>query len=189
MSYIYRKIGEELSGLVCRDEVDTVATEHGKKFESQGIIEVGKQLGIEFVVTQKLITAPDSRFSCTPDFLILHNESIDKKFWNVSTGEIKCPFSYDSYVGLARCKTPADVKKENKSYYFQVLDQMDNCDCIYGYLGIYHPYFKFGNLNIIQFRKLLLREDFALLKQRKQMAVEKFNEVREELFNLKYQPA
>lgn len=186
MSYLYRKLGEESTGLPCRDEVNSIATEHGHKFESEGLVKFGKAKGLEYLVTQTLIVQPDSRFSCTPDALIVHSESEDKLSYNVSTVEMKAPYSYDAYVGLALCKTPADVKKENKIYYAQVLFQMDLCDALKGYLCIYQPFFRFGQMNIVEFRKKDLLEDFRILKERKILFEQKFNEVREELFNLKY---
>lgn len=186
MSYIYRKVGEELTGLPCRDQVDSIATEHGHKFEEPAIKLFAEIKGINILVTQKLIFAPDTRCSCTPDVIIPISESEDKLFWQVETGEVKCPLSYDAYIGLARCKTPEDIKKENKIYYWQKLDQMDNCDALKGYFIIYHPFFKAGGINIVDFRKKDLILDFKLLKERKLSAVAKFNEVRDELLNLKY---
>src|SRR4029077_12781748 len=53
--YVLRKVYEELSGLPSKDPVNTVATEHGHKFEPEGIREYGISIGLEFVVVQKLI--------------------------------------------------------------------------------------------------------------------------------------
>lgn len=188
--YIYRKVGEEITGTPCKDEVDTKATEWGKKYENEGIIEVGKKMGWQFVVTQKLIVIPDTRLGCTPDFLVLLNESTDKQFWNVETGEIKCPPSFDNYIAFARCKTPQDVYKvpgDGKKWFWQAVDQMNNCGALKGYLGIYNPMFKESgtHLNIVTFRKVELLKEFKLLNERNQWADDKFNEVRNEMLNIK----
>ena len=184
LSYLYRKVGEEASGLPARDNVDTVATEWGKKTEPEAIVEFGKSKGLEFMIVQKLICRPDSRFGCTPDALIIHNESIDKQFYNVSTVEVKCPFSFDSSVALFLCKSPADVKKQNKEYFHQVLFQMELCDSLIGYLVIYQPMFRVNKMNVIEFRKLHLREDFKLLKERMDGALVKYNEIRNQIIGL-----
>lgn len=182
ISYTYRKVYEELSGLPSKDEVNTRATEHGHKFESDGIKAYGDSVGLDFVVTQKLIRKEGSRFACTPDFLIIHNESTDKMFWNVTTGEVKCPLG-ENFIALARCRTPDQVYKVNKIYFWQVIFQMDACDCINGLLIIYNPFVKVGKLNVIEFRKLQLREQFKLVTERKIVAENFFNEVRDEFLN------
>src|SRR5258707_6629249 len=105
LSYIYRKVGEELSGLPCRDEVDTNATRHGNLYEPEAIQKFGEREGLQFVVTQKLIHNPETRFSCTPDALIINKENIDELSYNVSTLEVKCPSSYDAYISLCLCET------------------------------------------------------------------------------------
>lgn len=186
MSYTYRKIGEEMTGFACRDEVDTKATEWGHTYEAEGIKAFQQAKEVEFIVTQKLITEEGSRFGSTPDFLVPLMKSADGLYYDVITGEVKCPPSYDKYIALARCRTPAQVKATNKEYFWQVIDQMYNCDALRGFLVIYHPLFKTGGLNIIEFRKLLLREEFKLMEERKKIAIATFNEVREEMFNLKF---
>lgn len=183
INYIYRKVGEEMTGVACKDEVDTSATRHGLLYEPEAIKKFGDLKGLEFVVTQCLITQPESRFGCTPDLIIPVSYSKAKKSYDVITGEVKCPVSYDAYIGLFLCNTPQDVKKEEKKYYWQVLDQMDNCDCLRGYLIVYHPLFKAGQMKIIEFRKVELVNDFKLLKERKQMALAKFNEIRAKLLS------
>lgn len=189
MSYTYRKVGEELTGLPCRDEVDTKATEWGHRYEDENIRKFKEAMGVEFIVTQKLITEPGSRFGSTPDAILPLLKSEDNLHYNVATLEAKCPPSYDNYIALARCRTPIQIKAVNKIYYWQVIDQMYNCDALRGFLSIYHPLFKAGGLNIVEFRKLELRTEFKLMEERKKIAIATFNEVREELLNLKFQPA
>lgn len=181
-SYIYRKIYEELSGLPSKDEINSKATEHGHKYEAEGIREYGNSVGLEFVVVQKLIHEEGTRFSSTPDFLVRHNESIDKLYWNVTTGEVKCPLGA-KFIAAARCKTPQDVYKLDKQYFWQPIWQMDACDALNGLLIIYNPFVKVGKLNVINFRKLELRAEFKLVAERKIQAEKYFNEVRDEFLN------
>lgn len=181
ISYVYRKVGEEVSGIVAKDEIDNSSTRHGLLHEPDAIRLFGQKMGLKFVVTQCLITEPNSRFGCTPDLIIPVSYSASKKAYNVITGEVKCPISYDAYIGLFMCDTPEDVKKEDKRYFWQVIDQMHNCDCLKGYLIVYHPFFKAGQMKIIEFRKLHLIAEFKLLEERKKMAEQKFIEVRAKL--------
>ena len=186
MSYIYQKVGEELTG-VSVDEEDAVETEAmrwGLFYESEALQKFGKMKGLDFLIVQQLITVPDTRFGSTPDGLVVHNESADGTAYNVSTVEVKCFPTYNRYIPLALAKTPADVRKVNSTVYWQVIDQMDNCDCLIGYLVVYHPKFKAGNLSVIEFKKSALLEEFRFLKERKRMATEKFEEVREKLISL-----
>jgi hypothetical protein len=182
-SYIYRKVGEELTGLPCRNEISTAATEHGNMYENEGLIAFASKMNLDFLVTQKLITEEGSRMSSTPDALIVMNESVDKTMYNVSTVEVKCPLSYDAFISLWRCKTPERVRSVEPKYYWQVLHQMYVCDCLVGYLVIYHPFFKVGKLNVIEFRKINLQADFKLLNQRANEAIALFNTVRDEMMN------
>jgi hypothetical protein len=182
MSYIKRKIFEELSGLPSKEQVNTISTEHGHKYESEGIMEYGKSKGLEFVVTQKLIKEPGSRFGSTPDFIIVHNKSSDGLSYNVSTGEIKCPQG-EAFIGLAMCKTPEDVKKLEPKYYWQVIDQMAACDALIGHFVVYNPFVRVGKLHSVEFRKINLVPEFKLLKERNQLTIAKFEEIRDLFLN------
>lgn len=181
LNYIYRKVGEELTGLPCRKEVSTEATEHGHIYEPEGIRAFGLKMGIEFLVTQKLITNTDKRQGSTPDAIWVHNESTDKLSYNVSTLEQKCPPTYDNYIKLWKCKTPADVKKVEPKYYWQVIHQMMVCDCLKGYFSVFHPFFKVGQLNIVEFRKIELATEFKLAAERGRQAMQLFEETRNEM--------
>jgi hypothetical protein len=183
ISYIYQKVGEELTGLAAMNEIDTDATRWGLQYENEAIEKFGKAKGLEFIVTQKIIGDPDERFSSTPDGIWVHNESTDANHYNVSTLEVKCPPTYNAYIGLCLCETPQDLKIENKQYYWQVIDQMLVCDALYGYFIAYHPSFSAGNMQIIEFRKLHLMEEFKALKKKKEWALEKFNETRTKMLS------
>lgn len=183
MSYVYEKVGEELTGkpAVEYDAIDTDGMRWGHLYEKEAITKFGQLKGLDYLIVQQLITVPETRFGSTPDALIVHAESVDGTAHNVSTVEVKCFPTYNKFIPLALCKTPADVKKVNSDLYWQVLDQMDNCDCLIGYSVSYHPEFRAGNLSVVEFRKINLVKDLQFLQARKKMASEKFDEIRSQL--------
>ena len=179
MNYLYRKIGEELSGLPCKDDIDNAATKHGNLYEPEALRLFADMNKLPFLITQSLISPIDSRFSCTPDAIIIKNETQDS--YAVETVETKCPYSFDAYIKLFMCENPGDVLKVEKKYFWQVIDQMYICDALMGYLVIYQPMFKAGKIKVIPFRKLDLLPFFKTLKERKELAEAKFIEVRDKL--------
>lgn len=188
MTYIYHKAGEEITGKTTAEDdvIEDENTEWGKEHEPAAIREFGKNKNIDFLVTQKMIFDPEGRFSSTPDAIWIHGKSVLKaNEYNVSTLEVKCPRKYHRFIPLYRCKTPEALKAFNKIYYWQVLDQMYNCDSAVGYFACYHPLFPEGkNLSIIEFRKIELWDDFKLMKQRKQIALETFEEIRNDFMGI-----
>lgn len=186
MNYMYEKVGEELSGkpAVEYDAIDTDAMRWGRMYEKDALTKFGHLKGLEYLIVQQLIAVPETRFGSTPDALIPHSESTDGTAHNVSTVEAKCFPTYQNYIPLALCKTPAEIKKVNPSLFWQVLDQMDNCDCLIGYSVAYHPELMAGNLSVVEFRKINLVPELNLLKERKKMASEKFDEIREQLIKM-----
>lgn len=182
VNYIYEKVGEEVSGVPANYEVDTWETRWGLTNEGDAIKKFMATRGIEIVVTQKLITEPGSRFGSTPDFIFPIAKYNDK--WDVETGEVKCYPSYPHFIRCVLCNTPAELKAVDKKLYWQTMDQMDNCDAMRGNAVLYHPDFKVGGFKIIPFRKIDLTDDFKLLRERKRMASDKFDEFREKLMNI-----
>jgi hypothetical protein len=193
-SYLYRKVGEMLTNVTATSDLNTEATIHGLITEAEAVHKFKLKYGFEFIVVQPLISIPGTKYGSTPDGLIVLNESINEQMWNVRTVEVKCPFTYANFIALAMCKTPQDLKAENSDYYWQVLDQMDNCDCMHGYFIVYHPDFKAGNFHVIEFRKMQpegiekdkiikfpISKDIVFLKERKKMASEKIDELYLEL--------
>lgn len=184
LNYIYRKVGEVMTGMQSRQDISTAATEHGLVYEREGLIKFGEKMGLQSLLVQRLILDEDGMCGGTPDGLIVLNESTDGLSYNVQTCEIKCPISFDGYIRLFKCKTPEDLKKcgtEGRKYYYQCLHQMYLCDCLQGFFICYHPFFKSGQMNIIEFRKINLIPEFKLMNDRKQEAIKIFNQVREEL--------
>lgn len=182
MSYLYQKVGESVTGKVATEDeqIEDENTEWGRTYEPMAINTFGKHMGIEFLVTQKLIMNPEGRFSSTPDAIWVHGESVLKSDeYNVSTLEVKCPRKFPRFIPLHQCKTPADLKKYSKHYYWQTIDQMHQCDSATGYFMCFHPLFPEGkNFRIIQFNKVELWDDFKFLTQRKKIYEDKFWELR-----------
>ncbi len=180
LSYIHQKVGEQITGIgVDVDEqVEDENTQWGKEYEPAAIRRFGEIKEIEFLVTQKVIFDPDTRFSSTPDAVWIHGPSVLKADeYNVSTLEVKCPRKYPRFLELYMCKTPADLRKVSSKYYWQVMDQMYNCDSAVGYFACFHPLFPAGkNMKIIQFNKVEMWPEFKKMKDRKEEAVRLFDQ-------------
>lgn len=181
MTYIYHKVGEKVTKKSMATEDDVIEDENthwGRENEPMAIRKFGQKYGINFLVAQKLILDPESQFSSTPDAIWVHGASVIKTDeYNVSTLEVKCPRKFHKFIPLYKCKTPEDLKKFNKNYYWQVIDQMYNCDSAVGYFACFHPLFPEGkNMNVIEFKKIDLWPEFKKMKQRKEQAVRIFNE-------------
>lgn len=191
ISYIQRKVGEYITNKPATYEITNESMIHGLVHEPHAIQKFCQKMGIKYVVCQQLVTIEGTRYGCTPDALIIHSESTDQLSYNVSTVEVKCPPTYTAYVGLALCETPQDLKKENRQYYWQVIDQMLNCDTMKGYFIAHHPDFKEADMRIIEFRKMQkvgtdfpIAKDIQFLQERKKMADAKFDEIYQKLMKI-----
>lgn len=193
-SYLYRKVGELLTNVTATGELNTEATIHGLMNEATAVQKFAQVYGFKYIICQQLIAIPGTKFGSTPDGIIVLNESLDEQMYNVRNVEVKCPITYANFIALSLCKTPQDLKAENKEYYWQVLDQMDNCDCMIGYFVVYHPDFRAGNFHVIEFRKMQpygveqnkpvkfpIAKDLAFLKDRKVKASDYMDELYLEL--------
>jgi len=196
MSYIYRKVGEKISGRPAKDDVFVNATEHGLNYERDGLFAFSKKMVLEGKIkegtemkVQKLVI-DDENCGGTPDGIIILNTSQDGLYYNVRNVEIKCPVSFDGYIRAWKCKTPADLKRERPDWYWQTLHQMFICDCLDGYFVVYQPFFSKGGLNVIEFNKLAIvketgvngkTNDFKLIAERKKQAIEIFDNIYKEL--------
>lgn len=187
LSYIYQKVGEELTG--CTNERELPFDEDiewGKMYENEGIQAFGRKMGVNFLVTQKLISNPGERSASTPDAIWIHGEcKLTDDEYNVSTAEGKCPRTYHKFIQYCLCRTPMDLYKVSKPYFWQTIDQMAQCGAAVGYFFAYHPLFPAGsNLNIITFRKMELWDQFKLLADRKKQANRLFEEIRQKMQGL-----
>lgn len=188
MSYVYQKVGEMFTG-VCtatgEESIENENTAWGNMYEPEALNKFGLVKRLKYLVTQKVICDQGSKFSSTPDAIWVHGECLNKEEYNVSTVEVKCPPTYNNYIPLKRCKIPADLKKFSKKYYWQVLDQMDNCGSAVGYFMCYHPLFPEGaNYNIIEFKKMELWDDFKLMNQRKKDVLIQFDNIKQEVLSV-----
>lgn len=176
MSYIREKVGEAITRVPAEKEIDNDTTRHGILYEPEAIKKFGEKMGIEFLVTQKMICNPESMFSATPDCIWVKRENSDGLSYEVSCGEVKCFPTYSHYVEMAECETPEDVLKADDDVFWQIVAQMVECDCLVGYAIFYHPDFPEdkGGLRIIEFRKMALIDRFKFYMQRRNEAVGEF---------------
>lgn len=197
MRYVREKVGEELTGKSAKGDIDTDATRWGNFYEAEALNKFGLQMGLDFLVTQQLIADPQSRFGGTPDGLIVIRQSPDGTEYEVETVEIKCPPTFANYIELFECETPEDLKKANDDYYWQVLDQIDNCESLAGYFVPYHPDFKRGNMKILRIeanysvttskgKEFPVFQDLKRLREKKKEAEIKFDEIRAKLLKVEY---
>ncbi len=186
-TYIDQKLGEEMTGHVVSEEetpLDDENTVWGNMYEPHAINKFHEVNKIQFLVTQKLIHAPNSRFSSTPDGIWVHGLASNQVEFNVSTLEVKCPRKFHRFNKLFRCKKPLDLLKTEPKYFWQVIDQMENCDSAVGYFAVYHPLYPEGcNFRQIRFKKLELWDEFKLLHKRKEEAVNLMMEWMKEFVN------
>lgn len=191
--YVREKVGEELTGNSAKGEIDIESTRWGLFHEADALTRFGKKMELDFLVSQQLITEEGSRFGCTPDGLVVIRISPDDTEYEVETVEVKCPPTFANYIGLYQCKNPADLKKEEAKYYWQCLDQLDNCESLVCNFVVYHPDFKVGNLRIMRIevnapsidskgKKIFpVYEDLKLLREKKKNALGMFDTIRQEL--------
>lgn len=187
MTYIYHKVGEDLTGhTTAEDEqFEDENTAWGNTYEPEAIRLFQKMKNVQYLASQKLIHNPNKRYSSTPDAIWIHGVCQNEVEYNVSTLEVKCPRKFHRFIPFQRAKTPADVKKLSKAFYWQVMDQMSNCGSAVGYFMVYHPQFPVAaNHKIIEFRKMDLWDDFKLLNDRKEGAGNKFDEIKSEMLAL-----
>lgn len=180
-SYLLERIGEELTGVSADKDIDTDATRHGNLYELEGLkqgLRVIDGAPPFAVVTQRLIHQLGSRLSATPDALRVMRVHPDGNSYEAETVEVKCPSTFAKYGRMFLCETPQQVWAEDKQMFTQVLFQMHLTGSLVGYLVIYHPLYRIGNLRVIKFRKVELREAFRVLEERLKFAEEKFLELR-----------
>src|ERR1700685_1814714 len=76
LSYIYRKVGESMTGIAAKDDITTIATTWGNQQESYAVQKFMEIQGLKWVITQKLLKEPERRFCSTPDVLVIHSEGV-----------------------------------------------------------------------------------------------------------------
>lgn len=192
LSYLYRKVGEELTGVPAKNDIQTEATVNGHVFEPQALKAYCQDKGYKFYVESKLIHGSHEKYCSTPDGLIIRGERSDEDAYDVWPVEVKCPLTYEAFISLYLCNTPLDVFKVKKEYFYQTLDQIDNCGALNGVFIVYHPDFvvngKRGLYKAINFRLMEsrgneypLKKELDLLRERKKAAVERMASIKEEI--------
>lgn len=182
MTYIHEKLLEEFTGVPAKTEVDNEYTRWGLLNEADGIRLLASKLSVEMLVTQTLINRPGTRYCSTPD-AIWPIKKYPSGCWDVETAEVKC-YPSERHIKCVLCEFAKQIKEVDPDAYWQVIDQMDNCDTIHGNLLYYHPEMKAAKSRLIKFRKIELIEDFKFLKTRKEVALQKFNELHSELLTI-----
>ena len=178
MSYIYQKAGERVTGYTLADDNEVIIEDEntiwGLENEPKALQLFGQAMKLKYLVVQKIIFDPASMESSTPDALWIMDTSVIKEdCYNVATVEVKCPRKYHTFFPLFACDTPEKLKRHERKYYWQVIDQMDNCDSAIGYFAAFHPLYPKGcDFRQIQFKKLELWDEFKKLTERKKQANE-----------------
>lgn len=183
-TYIRTRCMEELAGVSTEKDIMTEEIVDGIKREPEAINRFLQEYHpkVEAVVVQKLVCAPDSKFSCTPDIII--PTSVTEQGYNVITNEVKC-YGLDHHGEMLLCESPEDVKKADPKAFWQLATQMDLCGALDGNAIFFNPLMRSPKLqlHIVPFRKIKMMEDFKLLKARMAEAEKKFVEIRDKLLS------
>lgn len=187
MTYIQGIAGEILTGLPANEEFFTDGTDHGNAHEPEAIVYFSEQLGKSVLRneekgdTHRLIIHDE--YSCTtPDALICAYQD-EKKLWDetgtkikVAPMEVKAPLKHHRFLKLYQCNTPADIKKREPLYYWQVINQMIMCDSMIGYFGVYNPYFPIKG-KLFTFDQRELKDDVKKMNQTLYYAKEEIKKI------------
>lgn len=179
LKYVYKCVGEEISGIPIEKDFINSSIAHGRLHEVEAVEKALLHIGENLLYMKKFIWSDDGRNGSTPDVLIIRDETED--WLEVETLEVKCPETYEAYIELALCQTPEDVKKTESKYYWQILHQMYVADAKVGYFIAYHPFLRAGGLHIIKFELEEVREDYDFMIERLQQAEVIYNQVRDKL--------
>jgi YqaJ-like viral recombinase domain len=182
--YIRTRYFEQKSGISTDQEILNESVVHGNVNEPVALRRLAAKYGFEFLATQLAVEGEDSRFSSTPDALIM-SANLDGINYELETIEVKC-FQPDRHIECAMCETPQDVKSVDKKTYWQVLHQMQICHALRGYLVYFHPDLpeNEAGLNVIEFRKAQqingkfnILEDMKFLILRQKLALEELEKI------------
>jgi len=184
--YIRSRIGEEMTGVSSEKNVMTEDMMWGLKYEREALQRFGELKKLDYLIVQKLVCEPDSKFGCTPDGIWVNSENKEKGELTVRTIEVKC-FQMDNHIACALCSTPAEIKREDFESYCQVIMQAQECGCLISYLVYFHPLFKQGGFRVIEFNftDKELAADLKLLNTRKIEIIQTYEKEKEILMNIK----
>lgn len=163
MDYVWDKVAETLTQWYDPNKRDSAATRWGKDHEELAKVVFTKVTGLlvnnaGFI---KDLIDPD-HVGCSPDGLIGDDAGV----------EIKCP--YDSRVHLEhrQLRTPADLKRLNRDYYWQVIHCMITTERSTWFFVSFDPRFKDERmLHIIRFEWAKVEADIDFLVEQIQKAI------------------
>lgn len=199
MSYIRSRVYESLSGLPSEQEINTEATINGLVEEGPALRAYIFKRGIDpnRVVVQKMIYGSNNMFSSTPDGIYLISGTTDNTAYDVEVWEAKA-YGVQKHMECLEADTPQQLKTINRPLYFQVLDQMQNIDCLIGKAILHCPDLKpeQGGQHIIEFNKTQketdpktgkpyfpIVDDLRLLDQRKNQAIQEYERIKNKILN------
>jgi len=139
MNYIRTRVFEKIAKISSDRQISTPDTINGLVEEGNAIRLFKKNNNIDkdHLVVQKLIHGKDSAFACTPDAIWLQSVVLptdkNEQGYNVITIESKS-FGAERHIMCAECITPEDVLIADPKTYWQVLDQMNVVESLYGRL-------------------------------------------------------
>lgn len=150
MTYIYEKAAEKLG--ISKKRFSTPATRWGNANELKAIwrFEYDKDLIVEDIGEEQLFWAIDGCFGGTPDGRIIPND-----FHSLpGVIEVKCPDT-KMFLQYYHLKTPKDVYRVSKDYYYQVYANMILTGAEVGYFLVYDPRIPNSekHLHVIEFPK------------------------------------
>lgn len=185
LTYIRSRIGEEMTGQSSEKQIMTEDMLWGLKYEREALQRFGELKKLDYLIVQKVVCEPGSKFGCTPDGIWINSENKEKGTVTVRTVETKC-YQMDNHIACALCSTPAEIRSTDFEAYMQVLMQIQECDSLWGYLVYYNPTFKHGGFRVIEFNsqdKAILA-DLKLMNQRRQEILSIYEREKDILMNI-----
>lgn len=178
-TYLSALAMERVKGMAVIAQFSSENTDYGNAYEPDAVRFFQKTTGrvvLENTGVQnnhKLIhlndcccVTPDGLVALTPTEDTLFDDS--GQFMKVAPLEVKCPPK--RFLEFYQCVTPSDLKKAEKTYYWQQILQIYVVNSLIGWWGAYQPYTPpdpdLGTngteekMRIIEFKKIDLIEDF-----------------------------
>jgi len=183
MTYIRNKASERITGVSTDKNIITEATDFGIKNEPLSI-KHWKIKNNVFRITEDVHIVHDDIFASTPDALAFFDEKLlwteDEQYLNCCTVESKSYITPSEHMKHIDCETPEDIKKINPQLYWQVISQIYWADVMKGYAIFFNPTFPENNYyhsGQVEFRRVNLKKDFDLFKDRTNEAREIYNNI------------
>lgn len=171
--YIHKKAGEVItSSRRAIDQSDVDACLWGQKYQPVALSIFTKVMDglfkYEEMVTNKMVLDIEKRTITVPDAIFIKKNQDEG--YSARVLEIKCPITYNNFIELLICETPADILSANPEYYWQMIDEMLVCGSAVGYFMVYHPDFEENGYRIVEFNICDVKKDMTQLKEAKSVA-------------------